>query len=260
MANFGDLLGSLMQNGMSPSGQGRMGNVLNDLQSGLGKMTQGQGGAGGVLGKVLDAAKTTLGNAAQNPLQAGGIGAVLGSLIGGGGKSVSGAVKGGALAVLAGLAYQAFANASQGAAPAPAPAGVGGDLSLGMQGPQTAAQAHALEGTAALVIRGMIAIAKSDGQVSADETQRIVGKLKESGMGDEAQAWMLDQLRQPLDLDALVAAIPSPEVAAQVYAASLLAVEVDTPQERQYLADFVRKTRLDPAVAKYIQSTLGVTV
>jgi uncharacterized membrane protein YebE (DUF533 family) len=129
-----------------------------------------------------------------------------------------------------------------------------------MKAPDGPAEVQALEGTAALVIRGMINAAKSDGQVGADEIQRIVGKLKEAGMGDDAEAWILNQLRQPLDLDAFVAEIPSPEVAAQVYAASLLAVEVDTPQERQYLNDFVRKTGLPPAVAQQIQQTVGVTV
>jgi uncharacterized membrane protein YebE (DUF533 family) len=264
MANFGDLVGSFMQSAMSPSGEGRIANIINDLQAGVGKMTAGQGGAGGILGNVLDAAKSTLGNAAQNPAQAAGIGAVLGSVLGGGSKSVSGAIKGGALAMLAGIAYQAFANASQGAQPDVAPVGgspfSGGEAPLGIKAPETPADAQAIENTAALVIRGMINVAKADGQVSADEIQRIVGKLKEAGMEGDAEAWILQQLRQPLDLDAFAAEIPSAEVAAQVYAASLLAVEVDTPAERQYLADFVQKTRLDPAVAQQIQQTVGVTV
>ena len=259
MANLGDLVGSFMQSAMSQSGQGRVGNVLQDLQSSFGKMTESQGGIGGILGNVLETAKTTLGKAADNPMQAGGIGAVLGSVLGGGSSSVSGAIKGGALAMLAGIAYKAFANAAQSAQPGAAPS-FGGDIPLGIKPPETPSEAKALENTAALVIRGMIAVAKSDGQVSPDEIQRIVGKLKEAGMGADAEAWILDQLRQPLDLDALVAAIPTPEVAAQVYAASLLAVEVDTPAERQYLADFVAKTGLDPAVAWQIQHTVGVTL
>ena len=107
MANLGDLLGTFMQNTMSQSGQGRVGNVLQDLQSSLGGQAGGQaggqGGMGGILGNVLDMAKSTLGNVSQNPVQAAGIGAVLGSILGGGGRSVSGAIKGGALAMLAGL-------------------------------------------------------------------------------------------------------------------------------------------------------------
>ena len=70
----------------------------------------------------------------------------------------------------------------------------------------------------------------------------------------------LKELRQPLDLDAFAAAIPNQEVAAQVYAASLLAIEVDTPQEQAYLADLASKTGLDAAVVQHIQHTLGVKV
>ena len=267
MANLSDLLGTFMQSTMSKSGEGRIGNVLQDLQSNLGSMAGGQGGQGGmggILGKALDMAKTTLGNASQNPAQAAGIGAVLGSVLGGGGKSISGAVKGGALALLAGVAYKALTNAGHGAAASPGgdatPQLSGGDFPVAMTGPTTPAQAQALEQTAELVIKGMINVAKADGQVSADEIQRIVGKLKEAGMQGDAEAWILAELRRPLDLDAFVAEIPSREAAAEVYAASLLAVEVDTPQERAYLTDLAKKTGIDGAVATQIQQTLGVTV
>ncbi|MFZ0789863.1 MAG: tellurite resistance TerB family protein [Chromatiaceae bacterium] len=265
MANLGDLLGTFMQNTMSQSGQGRVGNVLQDLQSSLGGQAGGQaggqGGMGGILGNVLDMAKSTLGNVSQNPVQAAGIGAVLGSILGGGGRSVSGAIKGGALAMLAGVAYKALTHAGQveKAGPDAAPFS-GGAVPLGMKLPQTPAEEQALQHTAELVIKGMINVAKADGQVSAEEIQRVVGKLKEAGMEGDAEAWILAELRKPLNLDAFVAEIPSKEVAAEVYAASLLAVEVDTPQERAYLTDLAKKAGIDGPVAQHIQRTVGVTV
>lgn len=258
MAGLSDLVGSFMQSAMAPSGQARIENALTELQSKLGGAAQGQGGVGGILGNVLGAAKTTLGNAADNPIQVAGIGAVLGSVLGGGSRSLSGAVKGGALAMLAGIAYQAFVNSSQSPqSDTKVPAG-GGALPPGLKAPETPTEAQALESTAALVIRGMMEIAKSDGQVSAEEIERIVGQLKTAGMAGDVEAWILDQLRRPLDLDAFVAQIPSTEVAAQVYAASLIAVEVDTPAERQYLADFAAKTGLTPAVVSQIHRTVGL--
>jgi uncharacterized membrane protein YebE (DUF533 family) len=74
------------------------------------------------------------------------------------------------------------------------------------------------------------------------------------------EAWIMAELRKPIDLDAFAAEIPNKEVAAQVYAASLLAVEVDTPQEKAYLSDLAKKTGIDGAVAHEIQRTVGVTV
>ncbi len=259
MANFGDLLSTFMQSTMSQTGQGRAGNLLQDLQSSLGGQTGGDAGRGGILGNVLDMAKSTLGNASQNPVQAAGIGAVLGSLLGGGGHSVSGAIKGGALAMLAGVAYKALTSAGEGDKAGAAPFS-GGDLPLGMTAPQTPAQEQVLQKKAELVIRGMINVAKADGNVSADEIQRIVGKLKEAGMPGDAEAWILAELRKPLDLDAFVAEIPSKEAAAEVYAASLLAVEVDTAQERAYLTDLANKTGINGPVAQQIQRSVGVTV
>jgi uncharacterized membrane protein YebE (DUF533 family) len=262
MAGIGDLLGSFIQNAMSQSGEGRVGNILQDLQSNLGTKLEAQGGVEGILGNVLAMAKSTLGEASQNPAQAAGIGAVLGSILGGGGSSISGAIKGGALAMLAGVAYKALSGAgqdAQGTAGA-APQFSGGEVPLGMKPPQGPAETQAMSQTAELVIKGMINVAKADGQVSGEEIERIVGKLKEAGMAGDAEAWILAELRKPLDLDAFVAEIPDLEVAAQVYAASLLAVEVDTPNEKAYLGDLAKKSGLAPEVTRSIQQSVGVTV
>jgi len=79
-------------------------------------------------------------------------------------------------------------------------------------------------------------------------------------MAGDAEAWIMAELRKPLDLHAFIAEIPNREVAAQIYAASLLAVEVGTPQEKAYLTDFAKKAGIDGAVAQDIQKTVGVKV
>ena len=66
-------------------------------------------------------------------------------------------------------------------------------------------------------------------------------------------------MQQPLDIDAFAAEIPNQEVAAQVYAASLLAIEVDTEAERQYLQQLAQAAQLHPLVVGQIHQTLGVT-
>jgi uncharacterized membrane protein YebE (DUF533 family) len=259
MANFADLLGSVIQNNLGPSGQQRMGNALQDLQASFGQLAGGGGGAagaGGMLGSLLEAAKGSLANASQNPMQAGGIGAALGSLLGGGGDAFKGAVSGGALAMIAGVAFKALMNANQGGA-AQAPFS-SGRLPLGLQPAQTPAEAQVVEQKTQLILKGMMNIAKSDGAISGDEIQRILGKVKESGTGGDEQAWLMTELSKPLNLDAFAAEIPNQEVAAEVYAASLLAVEVDTDEERDYLRQFAAKTGLHPAVVQTIHQTLGV--
>jgi uncharacterized membrane protein YebE (DUF533 family) len=65
---------------------------------------------------------------------------------------------------------------------------------------------------------------------------------------------------RPLDLDAFVAEIRSPEVAAQVYAASLLTIEVDTDAERNYLQQLAQRTGLQPASVQHIHQAMGLAV
>jgi uncharacterized membrane protein YebE (DUF533 family) len=277
MANFGSLIGALMQTAMAPSAGNRIGSALEQLQrSGFGGSGGGMpggmgglpgGGPGGLLGGVLDMVKGGLGNAAQSPGQAGGMGAVLGSLLGGGTK---GAMQGGMLAILASVAMKAISSAGQ-AEQGGARSGFpgfgggnqgpwsGGSMPLGMRAPENKAEEEALEMTALLVLKGMINAAKADGQISPDEMQRIVGKLHESGADAGAEQWVMEQMQAPLNVQAFAAEIPNQEVAAQVYAASLLAVEVDTDAEKAYLQQFAQAAGLHPLVVGQIHQTLGVT-
>jgi len=257
MANLGNLLGSFVQSAMSQSGQGRLGNMVHDLKASAGSQLEARGGIGGILGNVMQMAKGTVGSAAENPLQAAGIGAVIGSLLGGGSSSVSGAVKGGALAMLAGVAYKALTSNPRGQAADPAAASAP-EVPVALQGAQAQEDDAVLEQKAQLVIKGMLNAAKSDGQVSADEVLRITNRLKEAGMDADTESWIMAELRHPLDLDAFVTEIPDQQTAAEIYAASLLAVEVDTEEERSYLADYARKTGIDGPVARQIEQTLGV--
>lgn len=275
MANFGDLIGAFMQNAMAPSGQQRMGNALEDLvRSGMaslggvqdaspgapGGAAQG-GGIGDLIGQVLGAAQSGLGSAARNPGQAGGLGAIVGGLLGGGSGSVKGALGGGALAMLASIAFKALQGAGQGATQGSSggTAGTPGFNLPGLMAPETPAQQQAVETAARVVLKGMISAAKADGQIDPSEMQRIVGKLQEVGMDEQTKAWVLNEMGQPLDLDALAAEIPSQEIAAQVYAASMLAIEVDTDAERRYLAQLAQKTGLHPMVAQHILQSMGMT-
>ncbi len=267
MAGIGDLLGSMMQGAFSSSGSERLGNALGE--SGLGKaggmleqmLGRSGSGGGGLLGGLADAAKDMMGGGqssiGSNPLATGGLGALVGSLLGGGGDSLKGAMGGGAMAVLAGLAFQAFKNARR--------EPDGGDMRLnsaqmplGMRAPADEREEKELEATANLVLKGMINAAKSDGQIDNAEMQKIAGRLQGAGVGADEQRMLLQELSRPLDLDGLVAAIPNQSVAAQVYAASLFAVAVDTAAEREYLAQLAQRTGLDRDVVRQLHAAVGI--
>lgn len=259
MANFGDLMGAFIQNAMTSSGNNRIGSALNDLQRG-GFNVPGMGGGGGggdLFGGLRDILQGGISGAAANPAKAGGIGAILGGLLGGGGDSIKGALGGGALAMLASVAMKALLANRQGAQGLGQMNWSGGDLPLGLKTPQGGAQEQALQSTAELILKAMINAAKADGQISREEATRIVGKLRESGLDDDGQRWIVEEMQAPLDLEGFVAQIPSEEVAAEVYAASLLAIEVDTAAERDYLARLAERTGLHPVVVQQIHMTMG---
>ena len=62
-----------------------------------------------------------------------------------------------------------------------------------------------------------------------------------------------------MDLQGIIAeAAVSQELAAEVYAASLLAIEVDTPAEQQYLQQLAEGLGLPAEAVAHIHATLGV--
>ena len=96
----------------------------------------------------------------------------------------------------------------------------------------------------------MLDAAKADGVVDADELNRITGKMKEAGIDQSGMNYVIGQLQSPMATDAVVAAVQGrPDLAAQVYSVSLMAIEVDTPSERAYLDRLAASMRLTPEMA-----------
>jgi uncharacterized membrane protein YebE (DUF533 family) len=268
-----ELLGALVEGGvtrstgtrlghaMGPEGLGQEGGPLGGLVGQLGGALGaggGQGGlaglAGGILGDISSAVK------GGNPAAIGGLGALAGALLGGGGKATRGALGGGAMALLGVVAMSAFKawSASQ---QAPGQAATGG--SFPSPQPPAAAlpdQDQALQERALLLIRAMANAVKSDGQVDPGEMRRIAEKVNGTGDDQAAQAFLLQELQGPMDLEGLVRAVRSPEEALQVYAASLLAIEIDTQAERDYLRQLANGLRLDSTALAQVHQALGVKV
>ena len=82
------------------------------------------------------------------------------------------------------------------------------------------------EDRALLLLRAMIAAAHADGALDEDERRRIMEG--EDGGGAPEAAILADELAHPLDVEELCAIVKSPAAATDVYAASLMAIEVDT--------------------------------
>jgi uncharacterized membrane protein YebE (DUF533 family) len=246
---------SRLRHALGPQGLGQPGGTLGEW---FGQAAGQDDRSGGALGGLAESAREFIGDdcsrQGSNQLAAGGIAALAGALLGGSGGVVKGALGGGAMALLGGLAASALGSSRQTpgiGAPAEEPP-------LGLRPAQNAAEAERLDQTATLILAAMINAAKADGQVDQEELQRIVGKLRKAGAEAGALDFLMSELRKPMDLDGLVRDVPDQQVAVQLYAASLLAIEVDTEAERQYLRRLAHGLGLDASVVRRVHQCMGM--
>lgn len=274
-----DILGAVMKSGMSPSSASRMGDALGKMLGGaMGPGTQAGmpgGMQGGIPGEdMFDALSKIAGS-----MMGGGQGGAPGM---GGGfpaeilKQAAGAVLGGAprgnaaagagsLAIFGTLAAQALEMAKSMMGGAQPPAGMPRPpmddrtaIMAGMRVPQTPQEHQQVMDVATLTLKAMLNAAKADGHIDDQEKARILGKLQEGGITPEERRFIDEEIQKPIDIDALVRDVPNQQVAAQIYAASLMAMDVDTDSERRYLVDLASKLQLDPNAVAYLHRSLGL--
>lgn len=181
----------------------------------------------------------------------GAAGLAAGMLLSGGkpGKLLGNAVKVGAMAAVGGLAYKAWQNYQQGQ-----PGNTPAPTQDAFIPAPTSAEHEELGKT---LVRAMIAAAKADGRIDAGEKDAIFERLKTMNLSAEEKAWVFDELSSPLDINAVVARADTPEHAAEIYAASLVAISADTPAEQAYLEALAARLKLAPALVAEIHKTAG---
>lgn len=153
------------------------------------------------------------------------------------------------MAVLGGLALQAFKawQAQAGAAAEQAQA------AMSRQAP-TLADADAAE----LVVRAMLNAAKADGKLDKTEVAALTARVEEDGETSPRERALIDEeLARPADPQALAALCRSPAQAAQVYAASIMAVQIDTDAERAYLRGLSQALGLPAAAVAELHRMTG---
>ena len=177
----------------------------------------------------------------------------------------AGAAGSGLMAILAALAAKAMGAAIQqkGSATrqAPADSGVSDDLAAVLAGLRKTAnpqEEKLVQDVAGLTIRAMINAAKADGRIDQQEAQRLVGKLQEDGLTAEDQRFVTEEIGKPMETDAIVRAVPNPQIGAQIYLASMMAIEADTDAERRYLQELAAKLGLNQQVLAYLHRSVGV--
>lgn len=254
---LGNVLGGLIGGNQRNTGGGGMADVLGGLLGGRQQQQQSSGGLGDLLGGLTGGGQSSgglgglLGSLAggrqqQQVSQSGGIGDLLGSILGGSQSNSNGLGGAGGLGGLLSGALTKHAQNQNAEVP-----NHGYDnldhLPMGIDQAQATDQAT-------LIIRAMINAAKSDGSIDEAEQEKVVGKL-----GDVTQAeadFVRSEFRAPLDVDAFVRSIPR-GMEQQIYAVSLMAIDLDSNKEAHYLAALGKGLNIQPQLANQIHEQLG---
>ncbi len=253
---LGDILGGLIGGNQRNTGGGGMADVLGGLLGGAQK--QGGGGLGDLLGSLAGGGKSggglgdLLGSLAggrqqQAPQGGGGMGDILGSILGGGSSNSGGMGGAGGLGGLLGGALTKYAQNQNSEAPNPGHEDCD-HLPIGVNQKEATDQAT-------LIIRAMINAAKSDGNIDENEQEKVIGKL-----GDVSQAeadFVRSEFRAPLDVNGFVRSIPR-GMEQQIYAVSLMAIDLDSNKEAHYLDQLAKGLGIQPKMANQLHEQLGV--
>ncbi len=109
------------------------------------------------------------------------------------------------------------------------------------------------------LLLAMILAAKADGELGPEEYERITKKLDEVAADPEVRAFVYQAMAEAQDPAPLVeAARRDPALAKEIFAASVLAIRVDTPAESRYLQDLARSLGLSPDAVREVLARAGL--
>src|SRR3990167_9063769 len=223
--NTRGLLDQLLKSGQDMlQNQGGQASARGSAPAGLGGLLGG-GGLGGLLSGATGGA-----------LAAGAMGLLLGNKKARkfGGKALTY----GGLAALGVIAYKAYGNwqAQQASAP---------------QGePQTIDRLPAaqVEQHSQGILKALVAAAKADGHVDERERALIEGEFTKLDNDQELQHWLHAELNKHLDPTDVARAASTPEMAAEMYIASVMLVDEENFMEKAYLDELARQLKLEPGL------------
>ena len=198
--------------------------------------TGGQAQAGQGAGKGGLDIGSLLSGAGGGALAAGALGLLLGSKKA---RKIGGKVAMyGGMAALGALAYRAYADWQRNQAGAP-----GGEPQTLDRLPAPQAEQHS-----AAVLAAMIGAAKADGHIGPEERALLDTEMSKLSADARDRRWLEEELSRPLDPAQIARAAATPEMAAEMYLASLMVVDEESYMERAYLDELARQLKLDPGL------------
>ena len=187
------------------------------------------------------------------------LGNILKGALGGGGSSRSGQGNNDMLGGLLGMAMKQFgqkAPAQGQPAQAQNQAQGGGHFKpdFGQTEPEPQIERAQANDQATVLIKAMINSAKSDGKVDKQEGENILKQLGEVSQAE--MDFVRKEIAEPLDVHKFAHTVPS-GMEQNVYAVSLISIDLDTNKEAKYLHELAQCLELSPQVCNQIHDKVG---
>lgn len=107
------------------------------------------------------------------------------------------------------------------------------------------------------LLLAMINAAKADGHIDDLEQQRIMQHLDQAGISPADRDFVSQQLAGALDMEPVIAAATCTETAAELYAASLIAIDPSGAAEQGYLGMLAARLNLPAELVGHIQANMA---
>ncbi len=107
---------------------------------------------------------------------------------------------------------------------------------------------------AEVLLRAMINAAKADGSIDQQEQDNIVSRLGD--ISPQESQFLREEFRRPLDVHAYAHSVPR-GMEDEVYSISLMAINLDTNPEANYLRELAECLRIDPGTCNEIHHRYG---
>ncbi|NWO55757.1 tellurite resistance TerB family protein [Chromohalobacter israelensis] len=218
-----------------------------------------QKGSGVDVKGMLDGLSKQLGGSGSHGKSSGGNvgGFDMKSLLGGGalgmlvgskrGRKMGGkALKYGAIAGVGVLAWKAWQNAQNKGAGSATQEADEGERVEALDGEYQ--ERRSLE-----LLQAMIMAARADGHIDEQEQALITEQIDALGADDEMHRWVEQQLKAPLDAQALAREADSPQAAREMYLISVAVIDETTPMERAWLDQLASELGLSPEMAAELE-------
>lgn len=112
------------------------------------------------------------------------------------------------------------------------------------------------EAMAALMIRAMIMAAKSDGRIDGDEREMLTRHLGD--LSAQERQFVEDELNARIDVRDFARDVPDhPGLKAQIFAAAMSAIDIDSPREREFAEDLANALGLEEKARGHVQRRMS---